>query len=127
MDFMEQYDSTPPIHRSIDRLYFLKSYRYGFIIFSISFILFYLLISKNGNYLIYIVISFILYPFAKVLIDWLFGFKLRHSIDKQKGFTYYFKQLIYMFDFILFHMSLFVAPIGIIFLLIRFIVIRMKR
>src|SRR5690625_6075598 len=32
MDFMEKYDSTPPINRSIDRSYFLKSYGYGFII-----------------------------------------------------------------------------------------------
>gem|GEM_PF-5423603 len=127
MDVMEKYDSTPPINRSIDRSYFLKSYRYGFIIFAISFILFYLLISKNNDYLFYIIISFILYPFAKVLIDWLFGFKLRHSLDKQKGITYYLEQLKFMFDFILFHMSLFVAPIGIVFLLIRFIVIRMKR
>src|SRR5690625_6979297 len=78
MDFMEKYDSTPPINRSIDRSYFLKSYRYGFIIFSISFILFYLLICKNGNYLIYIIISFIFYLFVKVLIFYLFESNYRH-------------------------------------------------
>ena len=126
-DFMEKYDPTPPINRSINRLYFLKSYGYGFFIFAISFIFFYLLISKNDNYLFYIIVSFILYPFAKVLIDWLFGFKVRHRLDKQKGVTYYLDQLIFMFDFLLFHVSLFIAPIGILFLLIRFITIRMKR
>lgn len=126
-DFMEKYDPTPPINRTIDRSYFLKSYGYSFILFAISFILFYLLISKNNDYLFYIIVSFILYPFARVLIDWLFGFKLRYSLKKQKGFTYYFEQLKYMLDFILFHVSLFVAPIGLVFLLIRFIVNRMKR
>ncbi|WP_416150192.1 STM3941 family protein [Salipaludibacillus sp. HK11] len=126
-DFMEKYDPTPPINRSINRSYFLKSYGYGFILFAISFILFYLLISKDDNYLFYIIVSFILYPFAKVLIDWLFGFKLRHRLDKQKGITYYFKQLIIMFDFFLFHVSLFIAPIGILFLLIRYTVIRIKQ
>src|SRR5699024_2752094 len=114
-DFMEKYDPTPPINRSINRLYFLKSYGYGFFIFAISFIFFYLLISKNDNYLFYIIVSFILYPFAKVLIDWLFGFKVRHRLDKQKGVTYYLDQLIFMFDFLLFHVSLFIAPIGILF------------
>src|SRR5690625_3024393 len=49
MDVMEKYDSTPPINRSIDRSYFLKSYRYGFIIFAISFILFYLLIRSEEH------------------------------------------------------------------------------
>ncbi|MEI3613738.1 STM3941 family protein [Pseudogracilibacillus sp. SO30301A] len=126
-DFMEKYDPPPQINRSINRSYFLKSYRYSFIIFALSFIFFYLLISKNDNYLSYIIVSFILYPFAKVLIDWLFGFKLRHRLDKQKGFTYYFEQLAFMFDLFLFHVSLFIAPIGILFLLIRFIVIRIKR
>ncbi|WP_249870761.1 STM3941 family protein [Oceanobacillus saliphilus] len=127
LDFMEKYDPTPQVNRSINRSYFLKSYSYGFIIFALSFILFYLLISKNDDYLFYIIVSFIFYPFAKVLIDLLVGFKLRHRLDKQKGVTYYFEQLIFMFDLFLFHVSLFIAPIGILFLLIRFIVIRIKR
>lgn len=126
-EFMEKYDPNPPIDRSIDRAYFLKSYGYGLFIFALSFLLFYLLTSKNGDYLFYIIMSFILYPFAKVLIDWLFGFKLRHSLDKQKGFTYYLEQLKFLFDLFLFHVSFFVAPFGIVFLVIRFIVIRVKR
>lgn len=126
-DFMEKYDLTPKVNRSINGSYFLKSYGYGFIIFAVSFILFYLLASKNDDYLFYIIISFIFFPFGRVLIDWLFGFKLRHSIDKQKGITYYFRQLEFMLDLILFYASLLFGPIGIIFLLIRYIVIRLKR
>ena len=125
-DFMEKYDPTPPVDRSIDRSYFLKSYGYSLFMFALSFILFYLLISRSGVYLFYLVISFILYPFAKVLFDWLFGFKVRHVLDKQKGITYYFDQLMFLFDYIVFHVSLFIAPFGMLFLLIRFIVNRVK-
>src|SRR5699024_8015649 len=126
-DFMEKYDPAPPINRSIDGQYFLRSYGYGLIIFILSFILFYLLISQYSNYFFYIIVSLVLYPLAKVLVDWLFGFKLTHKLDKQKGLTYYFYQLKFIFDLFLFHVSIFVAPFGFLFLLIRFIVIRMKR
>src|SRR5699024_11836727 len=102
---------------------FLKSYGYSLFMFVLSFILFYLLISRSGVYLFYIVISFILYPFAKVLFDWLFGFKVRHALDKQKGITYYFDQLMFIFDYIVFLVRLFVFAIGMLFLLLLFIVI----
>lgn len=121
--FMEKYNPTSPINRS----YFLNSYGNGIIIFAISFIFFYLLISQDNSYLFYIIISYILYPFAKVLPDWLFGFKVRHRLDRQKGFTFYFEQLIFMLNFFLFHVSLFIAPIGMVFLLVRSIIIRIKR
>lgn len=126
-NFMKKYDQTPPVNRSINRSYFLKSYGYSFFIFALTFILFYLLLSKDSDYLFIIIISFFLYPFAKVLTDWMFGFKLRHSLDKQKGLTYHLRRLEFAFDLALFHVSFFVAPIGILFLLIRFIVIRLKR
>ncbi|MFD1608832.1 STM3941 family protein [Oceanobacillus luteolus] len=127
VDLLEKYNPTPEVERSINRSYFLKSYSHGFMIFALSFIFFYLLLGRNNNYLSYIIFNFIIYPFAKVLIDWLFGFKFRHKIEKQKGVTYYFKQLLYMFDFILFHVSFLIAPFGILFLLIRMVVIRIKR
>jgi hypothetical protein len=126
-EFMEKYDPTPPADRSIDRSYFLKAYKYGLILFAFAFVIFYLMIGGEQAYLVYIIVSFLLFPFAKVLIDWLFGFKLRHKLDKQKGFTYYFDTLLYMFDFALFHLSFFIAPIGIIFLFVRYIVIRIKQ
>lgn len=126
-DFMEKYDPSPRVNRSIDRSYFLKSYGYSFLLFTLSFVFFYIFIIKNDNYLSYIIVSFLFYPFARVLIDWLFGFKLRHRLDKQKGVTYYFQQLIFVFDLLLFHVSWIIAPIGILFLLLRFIGIRIKR
>jgi len=126
-DFMEKYDPTPKVDRTINKDYFVNAYGHGLIIFGFSFIVFYLLTGKNGDYLFYIIVSLILFPFAKVLIDWLFGFKLKEVLDRQKGFTYYLDQLKYLFALILFHVSFFLAPIGILFLLIRYIVIRVKR
>ncbi len=125
IDFMEKYDSTPPVNRSIDRTYFLKSYSYGFLIFASWFIL--LLFIKNDEYLSYILASFIFYPLAKVLFDWLFGFKLRHRINKQKSGAYYLEQLLFVINLVIFHISILLAPFGILFLLIRIIVIRVKR
>lgn len=126
-EFIEKYDPTPPVDRTIDRTYFLKAYGYSLFIFALSFILFYWLITKSSGYLVYIMVSLLLFPFAKGLIDSIFGFSLRHKIDKQKGVTYYFDQLLFMFDVLLFHSSVFIGPVGILFLLIRFFVIRIKR
>ena len=117
-DFMEKYDPFQQIDQSINRSYFIKSYGYGLILFAFPFILF-LLTGKNNNHLFYIIVSFILYPFAKVLIDRLFGFKLRYILKKQKGPTHNLEQLMIIFDLVIFHLSLFIAPIGILFLLLR--------
>src|SRR5699024_10913603 len=125
-EFMEKYDPSPPIDKSIGKSFFKKAYGYSFFMFALAFVFFYFLISKDTGYLIYIIISFILYPFARSLIDLMFGFKLRHLLDKQKGVTYYFNQLLFLLDFILYHLSLFVAPIAIIVLLIRYIIIKIK-
>src|SRR5699024_3828802 len=49
-DFMEEYDPTPTVDRSIDRSYFLKSYGYSLFMFVLSFILLYLLISHCNQF-----------------------------------------------------------------------------
>src|SRR5699024_2852691 len=87
-------------------------YGYSLFMFVLSFILFYLLISRSGVYFFYIVISFILYPFAKVLFDWLFVFKVRHALDTQKGITYYFDLLMFLFDYIVCHVSLLILHLN---------------
>src|SRR5699024_11380718 len=66
-------------------------------------------------------------PIAKVSFDWLFGFKLRHWLDHQKGFIFYFEQLLFIFESIVFHVSIFLAPIGMLFLIIRHFVRRKRR
>src|SRR5699024_452851 len=77
-EFMEKYDPSPPVDKSIGKSFFKKAYGYSFFMFALAFVFFYFLISKDTGYLIYIIISFILYPFARSLIDLMFGFKLRH-------------------------------------------------
>src|SRR5699024_1317416 len=125
-EFMEKYDSSPQIEKSVGKSFFKKAYKYRLFMFDLVFFFIYFLISKDTGYYNYIIISFILYPFAIALIDLMFGFKLRHLLDKQKGVTYYFNQLLFLLDFILYHLSLFVAPIAIIVLLIRYIIIKIK-
>src|SRR5699024_3395632 len=123
-EFMEKYDPSPTIDKSVGKSFFKKAYGYSFFMFALAFVFFYFLISKDTGYLIYIIISFILYSFARLFIDLIFVFKLIHLLDKQKFVTYYFNQLFFFLDFILYHLSLFVAPIAIIVLLIRYIIIK---
>src|SRR5690625_4908785 len=120
------YYPSSQIYMFVGNFSFKKAYVYSFFMFALAFVFFYFLISKDTGYLIYIIISFILYPFARALIDLMFCFKLRHLLVKQKGVTYYFNQLLFLLDFILYHLSLFVAPIVIIVLLIRYIIIKIK-
>lgn len=125
-DFMKKYDPEPLAPLVIDGNYFKKAYGYSVFIFVIMFILFYLLIDGSNGYLAYIIASFFLFPFAKVLFDWIGVYKFRQKLEKQKGATYYLHQIEIFFDAILFHVSIFVAPIGLLFLLIRYIVRKAK-
>src|SRR5699024_10518369 len=125
-EFMEKYDPSSTIDKSVGKSFFKKAYGYFFFMFALAFVFFYFLICNDTGYLIYVIISFILYPFARALIDLIFCFILRHLLDKQKVVTYYFNQLLFLIDFILYHLSLFIAPIAIIVLLICYIIIKIK-
>lgn len=125
-DFMEKYDPEPSVNLIIDNAYLKKAYEYSVFLFLFMFVLFYLLLDSGNGYLFYIIISFFAFPFAKILIDWMGAYKLRQRLEKQKGFTYYFDQIKYFFDAILFHASIFIAPFGLLFLLIRYIVRKAK-
>src|SRR5699024_11400848 len=116
-EFMEKYDPSPPIDKSVGKSFFKKAYGYRFFMFALAFVFFYFLISKDTGYLIYIIISFILYPFARALIDLMFGFNLRILLDKKKGVTYYFIKLFFLLDFFLFHLIFFFVLFVFIFLL----------
>lgn len=68
-----------------------------------------------------IIASFFLFPFAKVLYDAIIGFKFDEKIKKQEiiAIPGSITGLIYMFYLLLFLFSFFIAPFGIMFLLIR--------
>src|SRR5699024_9894362 len=87
------------------------AYGYSVFIFVIMFILFYLLIDGSNGYLAYIIASFFLFPFAKVLFDWIGVYKFRQKLEKQKGATYYLHQIEIFFDAILFRIIIFTHTI----------------
>lgn len=125
-DFVKKYDPQPIKKLNIDSTYFKKAYGYSFFIFLVMFVLFYLLLDSDNSYLTYIIINFFAFPFAKVLIDWMGFYKLRERLEKQKGSTYYFDQLKYLFDGLLFHASIYIAPFGGTFLLIRYVINKVR-
>ena len=125
-DFVKKYDPQPIKKLNIDSTYFKKAYGYSFFIFPVMFVLFYLLLDSDNSYLTYIINNFFAFPFAKVLIDWMGFYKLRERLEKQKGSTYYFDQLKYLFDGLLFHASIYIAPFGGTFLLIRYVINKVR-
>ena len=124
--FMEKYHPEPPISFIIDKDYFKNAYGYSAFIFLFMFVLFYVLLDFRNGYLTYIIVSFFVFPFAKVLFDWMGVYKLRQKLERQKGFTYYFYQIKYFLDGLLFHASIFIAPFGFLLLLIRYMVRKAK-
>lgn len=125
--YMERYGLEPPTGLIIDKDYFKKAFGYSAFIFLIMFILFYVLLDFRNGYLSYIIVSFFTFPFAKVLIDWMGVYKLRQKLEQQEGFTYYFYQIKYFLDALLFHASYLIAPFGLLFLLIRYLIRKMNK
>src|SRR5699024_11941681 len=65
--------------------------------------------------------------FAKLFLDRLGIYKLREKIDKQTGVTYYFYQAIFFFDSLLYHSSIYLAPLGLLVLIIDLIIKTTRR
>lgn len=126
-DFVEKYDPAATPEFKIDNSYIKKAFGYSFFIFILMFVFFYLLLDSDNSYLTYIIINFFSFPFAKVLIDWMGVYKLRQRLERQKGVTYYFDQLKFFLDLLLFHISIFIAPFGLLFLFIRYGIKKAKR
>lgn len=125
-DFMKKYDTEPLPDFIINRTYFKKAYGYSFFIFLLMAIFPYYLMESGNGYLFYIIVSFLTFPFAKVLIDRMGVYKLRQKLNRQKGLIYYFEQMKFILDGLLFHISIFLAPLGLLFLLIRYIIKKQK-
>src|SRR5699024_8233286 len=95
-----------------------KSYLGSLILAVFAMLIFYW---DEGDFssLTYIIVSFILFPFAKLIFDVIIGFKLKEFIYHQTIVTYYTYKLIYIVYFILFLFCLSLAPFGILFIIIR--------
>lgn len=117
-ELTQKPDTSFQLEDKINQEYFMKNYLLSLILGAFALLLFYW-DEGNMSSLTYIIVSFILFPFAKLLLDVIVGFKLRTIMEKQTYTIYYVYQLIYLVYFLLFLFSLFVAPIGILFLIGR--------
>src|SRR5699024_7801919 len=79
----------------ITKKYIRKSCLGSLILAVFAMLLFYW---DEGDFssLTYIIVSFILFPFAKLIFDVIIGFKLKEIIDNQTFVTHYAYQLIYI-------------------------------
>ena len=68
-EILNKYDNHPIQKLVINFHYFKRAYVYSLLIFLIMFVLFYLLLHKDNSYLVYIIVSFFTYPFAKLFLD----------------------------------------------------------
>lgn len=102
----------------ITKKYFLKTYGLSLFLVGFTSLLFYWSDDLNERMPL-IIASFFLFPFAKVLFDAIIGFKLNEKEKKQTYIFLYFYQLIYFVYLLLFLFSFFIAPFGILFLIVR--------
>src|SRR5699024_1250377 len=95
------YYLSSQLANQISKSYLLHSYLGSLILAVFAMFLFYW---DEGDFssLTYIIVSFILFPFAKLILDVIIGFKLKEIIDNQTFVTHYAYQLIYIVYLLLF-------------------------
>lgn len=107
--------------------YLLQSYGISLLLTGAAFLMFYW--SDDDGNTPMLVVSFILYPFAKLIWDVLLGFRLRYKMDKdESSVSMIFFRFIFFIHILLYLFSLVIAPFGILYYI--FITIRhqaMKR
>lgn len=119
-DLVQEYEFKPKIDRSMDGQYLAESYKSSFKFFKISFIAIYWLFALGGGYLLYILASLFLYPLAKMPFDYWIGFRMKHMYsDPRMLGSRNHKISSFILGLLLFQSSVFVAPVGLIFLLAR--------
>lgn len=124
-EILKKYDAHHVSKLVINFQYFKKAYIQGLVIFLFMLVLFYFLLDQGDFYLIYIIISFFTYPFAKLFLDRLGMYKLRQKIDKQIG-GYYLQRALLFFDSILFHISIYLTPLGLLVLIVDLIIKKIR-
>ncbi len=103
--------------RQVNGKYFLKSYVFSLILTGVMYFLIY--VPTNNDNMPFLITSFFLYPFAKIIYDVLLGFKLDYRMEKQSFISVYYIQLRFIIHLILYFVSLFLAPIGFLYLILR--------
>jgi len=111
-------NKTKPSERVTGK-YLQKAFLYSLILSAFTALLFSAPQSGSMN-IVNLISSFILFPFAKVLYDVIGGFKLGDKLERQRG---YINRLIYglifIFHLLLYFFSIYIGPLGILYLVIR--------
>lgn len=102
-------------HR-LDNAYLLKTSIYSLVLAGFMALLY----SRDGGAdTLVVVVSFILYPFAKILFDCIVGFKIKDKLENQTGLLIMnIYAMLFIVDIILFMTSFYVGPVGILFLIV---------
>ncbi|WP_163581062.1 STM3941 family protein [Gracilibacillus saliphilus] len=125
-DQLAVYHEERKEYSQVNRKYFLKKYGQSALWALGLTILF--SFDKDGSSWMYLsIISFFIYPFAKVIYDVIFGFRYEFKMKKQTHLSLYIEQSNYLFQFLVYIFSLFLAPFGILYLLIRAVYRRIKK
>ncbi|WP_208591442.1 hypothetical protein [Gracilibacillus suaedae] len=125
-DQLAAYHEERKEYSQVNRKYFLKKYGQSALWALGLTILF--SFDKDGCSWMYLsIISFFIYPFAKVIYDVIFGFRYEFKIKKQSFATIYVYQSKYFIQFFVYIFSLLLAPFGILYLLIRAVYLWIKR
>lgn len=117
-----------PVEKTINKKYFIQAYGLSLFFFMLNFTVFYYFTSESFNYLLLIIISLVLYPFAQVFTDWTYGFKVKQLDEYGGHFASMLDQFRFLGNaFIIFHLSIFIAPISGIFFGIRYLLKQTKK
>lgn len=116
-----------PVEKTINKKYFIQAYGLSLFFFMINFTIFYYFTSESFRYLLLIIISLFTYPLAQAFTDWLYGFKIK-QLDKYGGpFASTLDQLRFISNaFVIFHVSIYIAPISGLFFSIRYFINKRK-
>lgn len=117
-----------PVEKIINKKYFMQAYGLSLFFFVINFTVFYYFTSESSRYLLLIILNLFVYPFAQAFTDWIYGFKVK-QLDEYGG---YFARMLDQFRFlanafVIFHLSIFFAPISGIFFGLRYLLNKSKK
>lgn len=121
-DQLKNNQKQKRLYRKIDHKYIKKSLIISLILTIISAFLIDLIDSRA-----LIIVFFISFPFAKMVYDLLIGFHITFKIDNEIGITLYLRQVHYLAYFFVYMFGPALAPFGIIYLIIKYVVKLFRR
>src|SRR5699024_10269584 len=121
-EILNKYDNHPIQKLVINFHSFKRAYVYSLLIFLIMFVLFYLLLLKDNSYLVYIIVSFFIYPFSILFLDCLGIYMLIVKNYNHRGVNFYCDQAILLFDSLCYDSSIYLAQLSLLILIIDLII-----